>query len=121
MSGSDNSSAVTRPAVRRADEEVPMSDYTMIVFTSPAEGREDEYNKWYDEVHLPEFSALDGVISGKRYNMEGDKPQWAAIYELSVPPSEVFKAMNVALKEGKMHMSDSMDPKSAVIHTLTPR
>jgi hypothetical protein len=25
---------------------------TMIVFTSPVEGREDEYNDWYDNTHL---------------------------------------------------------------------
>ena len=98
-----------------------MSDYTLIVFTSPVEGREDEYNKWYDEVHLPEFSSLPGIISGKRYNVAGDAPVWAAIYELSAPPSEVFKAMNAAVKDGSMHMSDAMDPSKAVVHTLTPR
>ncbi len=98
-----------------------MSDYTLIVYTSPVEGREDEYNKWYDEVHLPEFSSLPGVISGKRYNMAGDKPQWAAIYELSAPPGDVFKAMNAAVKDGSMHMSDAMDTSSAIVHTLTPR
>ena len=98
-----------------------MSDYTLIVFTSPVEGREDEYNKWYDEVHLPEFSSLPGIISGKRYNVAGDQPVWAAIYELSAPPAEVFKAMNAAVKDGSMHMSDAMDPTKAVVHTLTPR
>ena len=43
----------------------------MLVYTSPAKGREDEYNQWYDDVHLGEFSALPGVISGRRFKVEG--------------------------------------------------
>ena len=28
---------------------------------------EDEWNKWYDEVHLPEALACPGVLAGRRY------------------------------------------------------
>jgi hypothetical protein len=103
--------------------EVQMSDgYTLIVYTSPVEGRDDEYNKWYDEVHVKEFAALPGVISGKRFEVAGGKPSpYAAIYELSGTPEEVFAAMNASIKDGSMHMSDALDAKSAQIITLTPR
>jgi hypothetical protein len=103
--------------------EVQMSDgYTLIVYTNPVEGREDEFNKWYDEVHLGEFSSLPGVISGKRFKVAGDKPRaYAAIYELSGTPEEVFAAMNASIKDGSMHMSDCIDSAGAQIVTLTPR
>ena len=97
-------------------------EYTLIVYTSPAEGREDDYNAWYDDVHLPEFSALPGVIAGRRYKVAGDgKPQYAAIYELSAHPDSVMAAMNEGIKNGTVHMSDAIDVTSLNMTTLEPR
>jgi len=104
----------------------PMShEYTLIVYTSPVEGREDEYNAWYDDVHLAEFSALPGVISGRRFKVTSatpdGRPTYAAIYELSSHPDEVFKAMNRAVKDGSVHMSDTVDQSSLTLTYLQPR
>jgi hypothetical protein len=97
-------------------------EYTAIVYTSPAAGREDEYNAWYDDIHLPEFCALPGVISGRRFKVAGEgKPRYAAIYELSAHPDEVFSAMNAGVKDGTVHMSDALDPASFSMTTLIPR
>ena len=30
-----------------------MSDHVMVVFTNPVTGKEDEYNRWYNEVAIP--------------------------------------------------------------------
>jgi hypothetical protein len=96
--------------------------YTLIVYTNPAEGREDDYNAWYDDVHLPEFSALPGVISGRRFKVVGDdKANYAAIYELSAHPDEVMAAMNEGVKNGTVHMSDAVHGPSISLVTLTPR
>jgi hypothetical protein len=96
--------------------------YTVIVYSGPAEGREDEYNKWYDEVHLAEFSSLPGVTSGRRFKVAGDKPtSYAAIYECDADPREVFAAMNAAIKDGTMHMTDAIDPASVQMVTPAPR
>lgn len=100
-------------------------EFTLIVYTSPAEGREDEYNAWYDDVHLPEFSALPGVISGRRFQVvptaPGGKPTYAAIYELSSHPDEVLAAMNAGVADGSVHMSDAVDGSSITMTTLKPR
>ena len=97
-------------------------EYTLIVYTSPVEGQEDEYNAWYDDVHLPEFSALPGVIAGHRFKVVRDgKPQYAAIYELSSHPDQVLKAMFAGVKDGTVHMSDALDSASTSMTTLTPR
>jgi hypothetical protein len=97
-------------------------EYTLIVYTSPVDGKEDEYNAWYDDVHLVEFTALPGVISGRRFRVHGgDKPQYAAVYELSAHPDSVFGAMNEGIKNGTVRMSDTADPASVVITTLIPR
>jgi hypothetical protein len=97
-------------------------EYTLIIYTSPADGREDEYNAWYDDTHLAEFSALPGVIAGRRFKVAGDgKPQYAAIYELSAHPDEVLAAMNAGIKDGTVHMTDAVEPASISMTTLTPR
>src|SRR6476469_9500649 len=97
-------------------------EYTLIVYTSPADGREDDYNAWYDDIHLPEFSALPGVIAGRRFKVAGDgKPQYAAIYELSAHPDTVMAVMNEGVKNGTVRMSDAVDLTSVSIQTLTPR
>lgn len=33
---------------------------------------EADWNRWYDEVHLPDATACPGVLSGKRYCSVGD-------------------------------------------------
>jgi hypothetical protein len=97
-------------------------EYTLIVYTSPVDGREDDYNAWYDNIHLAEFSALPGVINGRRFKVAGDgKPQYAAIYELSAHPDAVMAAMNEGIKAGTVRMSDAIDPASISLVTLTPR
>jgi hypothetical protein len=96
--------------------------YTLIVYTSPADGREDEYNAWYDDIHLPEFSALPGVINGRRFKVAGAaQPQYAALYELSAHPDEVMAAMNAAIKDGTVHWTDALDVGSISTITLEPR
>jgi hypothetical protein len=97
-------------------------EYTLIVYTSPVAGKEDEYNAWYDDIHLREFSALPGVINGRRFRVAGGgKSQYAAIYELSAHPDAVMTAMNEGIKNGTVHMSDSLDATSISLVTLTPR
>ena len=100
-------------------------EYTLIVYTSPAEGREDDYNAWYDDVHLSEFCALPGVINGRRFKVAAAdanaKPVYAAVYELSAHPDKVFAAMNEGIKDGSVRMSDAIDVASLNMTTLEPR
>ena len=97
-------------------------EHLMIVYSSPVPGREDEYNRWYDDVHLGEFSALEGVLSATRYAVaDGQPAAYAAVYELSSPPEAVMALMNEAVKAGTMHMSDAVDPTSLSTARLVRR
>jgi hypothetical protein len=97
-------------------------EYTLIIYTSPVDGREEDYNAWYDGTHLAEFSALPGVIAARRFKVAGDgRPQYAAVYELSTHPDAVLAAMNAGVKDGTMHMSDAIDSASVSVTTLIPR
>lgn len=55
----------------------------MVVRSGPAAGQEDEFNRWYDQVHLPEILSVPGFVSGRRYRSSGpsDYP-YLAVYEI---------------------------------------
>jgi hypothetical protein len=98
------------------------ASHLMIVYSNPVKGREDEYNRWYDEVHLDEYSALPGVLSAARYAVPSGVPAgYAAVYELSSPPDVVMASMNEAVAAGTMHMSDALDPASLSVVRLDAR
>ena len=45
---------------------------------------EDEYNRWYNEVHLPMFFEYKGLRKASRYKLKGDIPgvsKYLAVYE----------------------------------------
>jgi hypothetical protein len=89
----------------------------LYVETRPvSEDRLDEYNKWYDEVHIPEILALDGFVSARRFAPSGDGP-YVAIYEIDA--DDVQKALTTlgeAAASGRMQMSDvlQMDPPPSI-------
>jgi hypothetical protein len=47
-----------------------------------APGAEEEFNRWYDERHLPEVMACPGFVSAARYECTLGEPRYIAIYEL---------------------------------------
>ena len=88
----------------------------MVVQSGPAEGREDEYNDWYENVHLPEVLAVPGFVGARRFRaLDGD--HYLTIYELDADDITVavdgFRARSAA---GETTKSDSMrtDPPAVV-------
>ncbi|HEY9547086.1 MAG TPA: hypothetical protein VIR56_13835, partial [Solimonas sp.] len=48
-----------------------MARYLMLALNGPTDGEGDEaaYQRWYDDVHLPAFKAIDAVRSARRYKV----------------------------------------------------
>jgi len=86
----------------------------LVVQTRPVEGREDDYNKWYDEVHLPEIVALAGFTSARRFKLKhGDADPYLALYEVEAEDVTAAQAaLGEAMAAGKINMTDAlaMDP-----------
>jgi antibiotic biosynthesis monooxygenase (ABM) superfamily enzyme len=57
--------------------------------------KEQEFNQWYNNVHVPEIVAVPGFISGRRFQrVSGDEIKYMALYELEsldALRSEAFK------------------------------
>jgi hypothetical protein len=73
--------------------------------TSP--DRDQEYNTWYDEVHLPELVALDGFVSARRLRpVDGDGP-YLALYEIEGDDLQAI-VDNMRANARRLHMSDAL-------------
>lgn len=95
----------------------------LLVFTNPAEGREDEFNKWYEETHVPDVLAVPGVESAQRYQLapietpeleDAPNPEppghlYLAAYSLSRDGNQVMQEFIERLGNGQMSLSDAMD------------
>jgi hypothetical protein len=44
----------------------PKQSYIQVVFTAMVEGKEDEFNSFYDNHHAPELAAIPGFVSAQR-------------------------------------------------------
>lgn len=65
-----------------------MAKGIMVVQSAPIDpAREDEYNEWYSQVHLPEVVAMPGFVGATRYKVHDSSADSAthsylAIYEI---------------------------------------
>jgi hypothetical protein len=76
-----------------------------------------EFNRWYDEVHLPEMTAIDGIVSARRFAPVGKDGPYVAIYELEGEDLEqILKGMMAAARSGALTLSDlqQTDPPPAM-------
>ena len=45
-------------------------------------GKEEDFNRWYNEVHLPEMMGCPGWLSARRFECTQGEPRFMALYEL---------------------------------------
>jgi len=96
-----------------------MSRFLFVVFTAPKEGREDEYNEWYDGRHLNDTLGVPGIISGERFVLADvdapgtELPKYLALYEIETEDiAEIPRALAEARVSGQMPSSDALDRSS---------
>ncbi len=73
-----------------------MPKYMLIALNGPTEGEGDEttYNDWYNDIHLPDLLAVEGVKSARRFRViKQNRAAWpyAAVYEIETDdPDALF-------------------------------
>jgi hypothetical protein len=87
-----------------------------MVFSNAVDGKDEEFNNWYDSVHVPDILATPGLISAQRYSfvetemsrLLGTEPthRYLAFYEMEGDPDVVMGKIREAVESGKMVMSD---------------
>ncbi len=105
------------------DEHDVVPEAVFLPFTDPASPADDsEFNRWYDEVHLPEVLDVPGFAAASRWVSSGiamlDTP-WVvtqrhlAVYELSDGSVEAFDAAMTELRR-RIREGDRMDISPAL-------
>jgi hypothetical protein len=64
-----------------------MARYVLIANNGPTDGEDDDadYNRWYDEVHVPDLLAVPGITSARRFRVvmsRRSNPPYLALYEI---------------------------------------
>jgi hypothetical protein len=62
-----------------------MATVLFVVKATIAREREAEFNRWYNEEHIPERLAIPGVLNAARYQAVEGGPKYLACYELASP------------------------------------
>ncbi|WP_052223751.1 hypothetical protein [Novosphingobium malaysiense] len=92
-----------------------MKKYVLVATSSAVAGREEEYNTWYDDVHVKDVLAIPGVKSCRRFSASPapgmELPgQFLAIYEIEAEDGgAVIAELGRRAKSGEMQMTDSID------------
>lgn len=92
-----------------------MPRYRMITLTRPIEGREDEYNHWYQDVHLPQVTTMPSMKAAQRFKvartLSGDSHlPYVAVYEIETDDIDgVLTAINESMADGRLTMTDAVD------------
>jgi hypothetical protein len=96
----------------------------MVVESGPAEGREDDYNDWYTNTHIPEILAMPGFVTAYRYRVvdpaqAGGKARYLAIYHLEADDlSEPPAALRARAAAGQSTGSDALATSPPPVITL---
>jgi hypothetical protein len=85
----------------------------MVVQSSPAEGRDRDYNEWYSHTHIPQILEIPGFVSARRYRVsDGAQPgehAYLAVYELEADDlAEPVAELRSRSASGRTDRSDAL-------------
>jgi hypothetical protein len=67
--------------------------------------REEEYNTWYDGIHLAELVAVDGIVSARRLRPVNGEGPYVALYEIE---GDDLAAVLQNMSRAKLTMSSAL-------------
>ena len=97
-----------------------MPKYKMIVMSKPVAGREQEYNDWYQNVHLQEVVAIPAIKSAQRFRLsralvaDPEPLPYLAIYEIETDDIDgVIRELTQRASTGGIVISASLSNDTA--------
>ena len=70
----------------------------LMVYADVGPEHEDEFNRWYNEEHIPERLSIPGVLNAARYTAVRGGPKYLACYELAAPETWYSEAWQRLVK-----------------------
>jgi hypothetical protein len=104
-----------------------MARYTFVVLANAVEGQDDEFNKWYDDRHLPDVLAVKGFVAAQRFKLANTDPaqefthRYLSLYEVETDDlDETNRGLMEATQTGNMPISESLDAAGAIARYFEP-
>lgn len=103
-----------------------MGKYLLLATSGVREGRQEEFDTWYDTVHLRDVCAVPGVTSGRRFVVHPASPNQPpvpnlAIYEIETDdPVTILAELGKRAQSGEMVISPALDPVGSGMTIFTP-
>jgi hypothetical protein len=104
-----------------------MARHTFVVLTNAVEGKDEEFNDWYNNRHLSDILATKGFVAAQRFRLaemdpEQDFPhRYLALYEVETDDlDKTNQAMMEAANGGGMFISPALNLGNAVAKYFTP-
>ena len=106
-----------------------MAKHTFIVFTNPVEGKESEYNDWYNRQHIPDVLNVPGFVSGQRFRLadaqmsrdDNRTHKYLAVYEIETDDlAGTLKELRARGGTAEIVLSDAIDTKNVASYIFTP-
>lgn len=94
-----------------------MARYEYVILSHAVEGQEEEFERWYDEVHLADVAKIPGIVSARRsriVSLEDPTERaraWTslAVYEMETDdPQRVLAAIKAVSGSPAMPLSDAL-------------
>jgi hypothetical protein len=92
-----------------------MAKFSFVVLTNPVSGLEDQFNTWYDDVHLDDVLRVRGCVSAQRFEYRdhvepAGKWRYLAIYEWEADSVEdARQALTESRNAGEIDVDESLD------------
>ncbi|MFT3968563.1 MAG: hypothetical protein QM690_22070 [Sphingobium sp.] len=96
-----------------------MPKFKMVALTNPVQGREDDFNDWYQNVHLPEVLSYKGMVSAQRYRVAVPLQapvsyDYLCVYDIDTDDiGGILQRLGADSAAGRNTMSDAADTASA--------
>ncbi|MGH7822062.1 MAG: hypothetical protein ACREQ9_20050 [Candidatus Binatia bacterium] len=90
-----------------------MKRYEFVVLSNPQDGRDDEYNEWYDRRHLADVLAVPGLVAARRFRLakpDGKRHRYLALYEIETADlGATLKDLYGRIGSASMPISEAID------------
>jgi hypothetical protein len=114
-------------AAPKVQGKTTLKTFYLLVFSDPAENREEEYNHWYDSQHIPDVLRVPGFVSGRRFRVVDNETPGTTIpsymvrfkfrsYDLDTTTGEILRR----LQSGITRTSSAFGP-NPMVYYLAPR
>ena len=91
-----------------------MAKHILLAFGNPLEGREEDFNHWYNEIHLKDILKLPGFVSAQRFQLSPAQAmahpyKYLAVYEIETEDQEVALNLLAPTSPQELPVTDAWD------------